>query len=352
MEDYEKILPDDKFEYDNHVIKPPSIERKDQNKRFNTLIIDSRDRNYNLYPNSNDYTVDLDEVYQDVLTIELVSAKVPFSNYLINKTNNVLYFSESTIDIVIVNNDVSKEIQPNLLSIEVPPGNYLKITLAAKIQDLLNAATTHGYTYTVTYTQVTDNYTISSTGYFQLIFNGGTEPYGPQSMEKVTRRDTYGSIVYDNNGRPIVDTVKVGQSRDIYVKQSIARVIGFSRFNRTGDLTYSSDYRCDFSPNNYISLKIVNLSHIDSNQKSIKDSFAIIPTVYSDMEYCQLEVLNVYNSNYTDKKAFTQPKRIGELKLRFYTYDGELYDFQGMEHRLVFNITSLKQNSKYLYAIN
>lgn len=352
MEDYQRILPHDKFEYDNHVIKPPSIERKDQNKRFNTLIIDSRDRNYNLYPNANDYTVDLDEDYQDVLSIELVSAKVPFSNYLINKTNNILYFSESNEDIVILNNDVSPVVQPNLLSIEIPPGNYLKTPLAVVIQDLLNNHPTKSNTYTVTYTQVTDNYTISSDGYFQLIFNGGTEPYGPQSMEKITRRDLYGSIVYDNYGQPIIDIVKVGQVRDIYVKNTIARVLGFSRKNRTDNDTYSSDYRCDFSPNNYISLKIINLNHIDSNQKSIKDSFAIIPTVYSDMEYQQLEVLNIYSSTYTDKKIFTQPKRIGELKLRFYTYDGELYDFQGMEHRLVFIITSLKQNSKYLYAIN
>ena len=352
MNDFQKILPDENFNYDNHIIKPPSIERGEQKRTFSTLIIDSRDRNYNIYPNANDYTIDLDEVYQDVLSIELVSAKVPFSNYLINSTNNILYFSESLTPITIVNNDVSTIMQPNLLSITIPSGNYLKLGLATKIQDLLNTHPIASYTYTVAYTQLTDNFTISSTGIFQLILNGGTEAYGPQSIEKITRRDIYGSIVYDSNGRPIIDNVKIGQQRDIYVKNSIARVLGFSRSNRIGDITYSSDYRCDFSPNNYISLKIVNLHHIDSQQKSLKDSFAIIPTIYSDMEYTQLEVLNIYNTNYTDKKSFTQPKRIAELKLRFYTYDGELYDFQGMEHRLVFNITCLKQSSKYLYAIN
>ena len=92
MNDFQKILPDENFNYDNHIIKPPSIEREEQKRTFSTLIIDSRDRNYNIYPNANDYTIDLDEVYQDVLSIELVSAKVPFSNYLINSTNNILYF--------------------------------------------------------------------------------------------------------------------------------------------------------------------------------------------------------------------------------------------------------------------
>jgi len=118
---------------------------------------------------------------------------------------------------------------------------------------------------------------------------------------------------------------------------------------------YISDFRCDFSPNNYISLKIPTLNHIDAQNTSLKDSFAIIPSLYSDNlnnDGTQLEIVNIENNKYSDTKYFSNPKRLNDLRINFVTYDGELYDFQGLEHRLIFNITCLKQSSRYLYAIN
>jgi ubiquitin-protein ligase len=53
-----------------------------------------------------------------------------------------------------------------------------------------------------------------------------------------------------------------------------------------------------------------------------------------------------FDFNFPENYPFSPPK------VKFYTYDGNLYDFQGLEHRLIFNIICLKQSSRYLYAIN
>jgi hypothetical protein len=60
-------------------------------------IIDSRDRNKQLYPSPSNYEVDLSEEYRDVKEIELLSVQLPKITYTINKNNDQfkLYFGDT-----------------------------------------------------------------------------------------------------------------------------------------------------------------------------------------------------------------------------------------------------------------
>ena len=60
-------------------------------------MIDSRDRNVDLYPKNNDFIIELDEPINDVSELELVSANMPINSYNINEHNNRLYFFVNSV---------------------------------------------------------------------------------------------------------------------------------------------------------------------------------------------------------------------------------------------------------------
>ena len=101
--EYNNIIDFNKYDFSTTpVIKPPTQQERD-NFTNNSLItqklimIDSRDRNTNLYKNNNDFIIELDEPIDDVYEVELVSANMPINSYNINQHNNRLYFFKNTI---------------------------------------------------------------------------------------------------------------------------------------------------------------------------------------------------------------------------------------------------------------
>ena len=95
-------------DYDPLIIKPP-----DRNKTHGNisrhLVIDSRDRDYLLYPNSNKYRVEIPQEWKDVVSLELTLAQIPNTFYNINESNNLFYISDSP---------------DNIVSVEIPEGQY------------------------------------------------------------------------------------------------------------------------------------------------------------------------------------------------------------------------------------
>ncbi len=90
------------FDFSNSsIIKPPTQQQREE-LNHNSLeeqkliLIDSRDRNINLYPKNNDFVIELDEPINDVSELELVSANMPTNAYNINEHNNRLYFFINT----------------------------------------------------------------------------------------------------------------------------------------------------------------------------------------------------------------------------------------------------------------
>jgi hypothetical protein len=54
------------------------------------IIVDSRQRNYSLYPNPNNYFIELFESFHSVERLELTAAMLPKTEYNINSENNLL----------------------------------------------------------------------------------------------------------------------------------------------------------------------------------------------------------------------------------------------------------------------
>ena len=60
----------------------------DSEKISKIIYIDSRNRDINLYKDTNDYTIPLSEVLYGVTEVSLVSAEIPKTHYLIDESNN------------------------------------------------------------------------------------------------------------------------------------------------------------------------------------------------------------------------------------------------------------------------
>ena len=140
--EYNNIIDFNKYDFSTTpIIKPPTQQERD-NFTNNSLItqklimIDSRDRNTNLYKNNNDFIIELDEPIDDVYEVELVSANMPINSYNINQHNNRLYFFKNT-NISFNNNNTNLSLYDNsnlynndiidkskIFYIKIIPNNY------------------------------------------------------------------------------------------------------------------------------------------------------------------------------------------------------------------------------------
>lgn len=280
-----KNLVDNSFKYNNNYIKE------------DYLLIDSRDRNQTDYPNPNNYQIDLNEEYKDILSVSLISSNVPKSQYLINSSNNVLNF----IDV----NSTEFEVQ-------IPIGNYTITELTNQITSSLNAAGSAN-TFSVSSNSKTNKITISSASNFQLLFNGGTETY--------------------NNS-----------TRTIYKENSIGKLIGFSMTDLSGSNSYTSQNQYDLNGPTYVLLHINELNNLDGIKNSIKDAFAKIPFDTNQNEYKFFKESN----DYEVITEFSPPlAKLAQLNIRFLNYDNSLYDFGGLDHTFLLKIKRLNQSQGY-----
>lgn len=266
------------------------------------IVIDSRDRNHDLYSNPNNYQVEFDNVLRSVISIELVSAELPVVQYNVNENNNILHFNEGG----------------STLTAEVTIGQYdTASSLRSALQTALNSATGSSGDYTVSVSTTTRKFTITKgSGTFGLEFVGDTE------------------------------TFVQGQTRTKYKTNSIGPVIGFARSDLSGSLTYTGTNQYNLSGENYVLLYIKELENLESvsGNATIHDNFTKINLDATDNN------IKFYNQldEYISRVVFSPPlASIGQMIIKFYNYDGNFYDFGGREHSLYFKITTYNQPTEY-----
>ncbi len=277
------------------------------------VVIDSRDRNQDDWANPEDYHIDFDNVYKDVLTIELISAEVPKSAYLINTSNNKLFFQETA-------GQVSGG---TFYTAEIPVGNYTATELRAAVETALEDPGASNYTVTVN-TTLTNKFTIQSdlsggATVFNLLFDGGT-----QKFENTTRK--------------------------VYKEGSAGSVLGFNRTDLIGSggaPSFTGQNQFNLNGENYIYLYIKELENLDgiSSSSTATDTFTKITLDVdsnTNVKYYKSE------HDYISKVMFTPPlAKLSQMVIKFYTYNGDLYDFNGLEHSLYFKVVTFNQSSQY-----
>ena len=318
------ILPDD-------FVRTHLDSRNSKNENQHYIVIDSRDRNNVKYPSPygiSDYRIDLSDTYRKCCKIELVYAFIPDSQYVINDNNNVLTISKSLLP----NKDPDLT---NTVDIVIPKGDYNVIStkldtliydaLGEKYSDSLSTAINTSTSslqpnianFKCSYLPLTDNYEITIPDQHSLIFKGDDVLYGEQR-----------------------------ESISSYRENTIGPVIGFdykNYINTSGkDKTFIADFRKDYHRNKNVvlSLKNLNTERMQTINTKVKDSFAIIP---------------IHGNCGKSKQPWPDEKRfsfefvgsypdIDRLDIQFTDYDGNLIDFNGHNHTLIFCITTLNNH--------
>ena len=138
-----------------------SFSKESEYVKNDTIVIDSRDRNTLIYTSNSNYQIDLDEEYKNVLSVELISIDIPKTQYLINNTNNLLYFNSNGFE----------------YTATVPIGNYTIDDLLIALKNSMDTVSSN--TFTISNSTLTNKITISvSISTFDIIFVDKTNHMG------------------------------------------------------------------------------------------------------------------------------------------------------------------------------
>jgi len=238
------------------------------------LHIDSNQRNKNVFEKSCDYSINF-PIINNVQSIQLLSAIIPKSGYVITEHNNLLHFDEGGGELIA----------------ELPIGNYNAFELAEELE--LQMKKNGDFDYNIYIDQRTDKFIIAADAEFELTFNGGTD------------------FNSDDNQQPT----------SVYKLRTIGILLGFSDTDLSGLSEYKGNYNYNLTGPTYVSLHISNMDiphriPLDTNTLiKYYTNCNITPSINCIKELKSFHI-NFYIED-TDK----------------------LYDFNGLDHTLSFKIT-------------
>lgn len=114
-----------------------------------TVLVDSRDRDYDAYPSSSEFVVELPEALKNVSSAVLVSAELPLSYYVFAAARG--------------NTSLTVTVDGFTQTVTVPDGNYTSAAMAAALKSALEAAFVPAV-FTVTFDPVTAKCTLAASG--------------------------------------------------------------------------------------------------------------------------------------------------------------------------------------------
>jgi hypothetical protein len=234
----------------------------------------------------------LDEPIEDVTSVELLSAHVPFSSYIVNKHNNQFVLSYGGF---------------SQATLQVSPGDYTPVGLASELTSVIqNHLQSIGME--VQYDAIKDSYVF------------------------------YGELDFE------LDFTPVACGMDCL--STLSEVLGFNRKRYSSSPLPSgtfphvlkSEFRRNFNEVNYIVMDVDLLTVNTSVNNVVNKSFATI----SKSDYLNTAVVNKI------KKYLNPVTNFDRIRVAFYDYDGNLYDFQNQNHRFELMFETNKVSRKYM----
>jgi hypothetical protein len=286
------VINYDTFDFSKSAIIKPIVENFDDSHRIPTkkmnLIIASNDRDRSTYKTPADYVCSFFEDIQDVLSVELKIASLPFNPYNINSTNNILVLSDGNQD----------------YSMTISSGIYTGATLAAAL---------------------TASYINTIPGFF-VTFNSTSQ-----------HLEFSASVPF---------TIVGPSDASSYIPGGLLKNLGFGPMSQTsqqdtasGLYRMESEYVVNLIPANTIVMNIDTMNVKLSNNNVFNKAYGILAQNQKD---------TMASDTYTIKKHFNPPMpRIDKLHIRFTDINGNPYDFQNIDHFLEFSFESHTNIRKY-----
>ena len=344
-----------------------------------TIIIDSRQRNYSIYPDSNNYLVELMQPHKNVERIELIAAIMPKTEYNVNSENNLLIVTISGIVKQLRLTDGQYFIGSNV----VGSPNYISngdIPVSGLIAEVVSILNTH------------PNSANSFNAFLATVpaVNGGTgSNASPLNRVIITNSSVTFSIDFTNNtftsGSPFR---LLGFKKQIYTSNIVNIIYGSSNTGicTPGNLINSTEFVVNINSiasiydydilddPKYIIMQVEfgnkSADRIESIDIANNQKFAAV--IYDNNES---DTISTYNSTadssgYIQLQQFRPPGRLKALKgqdfdkkiisfdpsftlenfkFSFFKYDNTFYQFHNREHLLTFEIDVADFDPKYRY---
>jgi hypothetical protein len=290
-------------------------------KQSYTFLVDSKTRNKKVNPNPSEYVIDFTTPFKNVVGIEVIDVSIPKTMYNIDYNNNKIFFTFATeIDVLEDNAGTEYYDKSIFTEIELSPGDYITKSFIDKMR----------ITFLTQTTDITVNGVDTPPDLTNLIFFSASRPF-ILDMSQSTMAETIGFDMYTSSDTKYNTkyTYKHYNSKDGFEKlyHSIEVAPGIHRIYAPGMMYLLG--------NKYIILRC----------KEIEEH------MYRSLSYSKyhlgLAKMRLNNYGYNDEKTsflkvpireFHPIGKLSRLTLRFETDSGELYDFKGVNHNLVFAI--------------
>lgn len=362
-------------------IELAKVEREPPNKSKliskHNIVVDSRQRDYTLYPDPNSYLVNLLETYRNVEKIELIAAMVPKTEYNVNSENNLLLLTIGGVQQALYLNIGQYLVGSNTAgSINyVANGNVPLDGLIAEMVRVLNTHVNSAGAFNVflatlppsnngtgsnasvlnriviTNSAVAFSIDFTCTGYTA----GG--PFRLMGFKKAVYNSAIGNTIYGSSDTGVCSSATL-EAQTVYALtiNSLTAVFDYDLIddpkylimqlefgNKSADRVQSIDIATNqkFAMIIYDANEPDNIQTYDSNT-----SVGGNVTLQTDRRPGRLKALK--GSDF-DKKIleFDPPLTLENFKISFFKYDNTLYDFHGREHMLIFEIDIADFDPKY-----
>lgn len=263
-----------------------------------TVLIDSRDREYDAYPDASTYRVMLPNVYKHVEKARLISAEIPASFY-------VFTASAGNTSLRLAIDDVT-------YTATIPDGNYGSSSMSSALATALTQAT--GVTFTVSISRTTRKLTISTADATEFALEASTGP-------------------------------PTGWGLPYY--------LGFERgvAYQSSDGVLVSPRLVSLNPYNYILVDIAELNGLDEGgmygDRVGSGSFAKIPFDALSFDYVYV---NTDNATFPEITLRPRIPTLDRLHISFRFHDGRPVDFRGVENSMMLELVTRepKEDTKAL----
>jgi hypothetical protein len=348
------------------------------------IIIDSRQRDYSIYPNPNEYLVNLMEPHRNVEKIELIAAMMPKTDYNVNSENNLLLVN---IGGVVVNGEIvggtTSQIKLNegqyLIGSNVPgahtfiaDGTSCNFGLVAELKRVLLTVNGNFNVFLATLPTVSGGTGKNASVLNRIVITNSSVPFiidfrnsGFLSGSPF-RIMGFNKQIYASGGNVwIYGSDDVGTCSSTDLISDTVHNISIQAINSIYDYNLKDDPK-------YLIMQLEfgnkSADRVESVDIATNQKFAIV--IYDSNDPDNIET---YNGSASGPVKITIARRPGNLKalkgtdfdkkiltfeppitlenfnISFWKYDNTLYNFHNREHQLTFELDVADYDPRYRY---
>ena len=336
---------------DIHYLKNNSI------KQTCVILIDSKNRDLNLYPNPNDYVIFFNVPFKNVIGFDIIDSSIPRTMYSVDKYNNSLFiYIHPTTDIETFNNVINNLDNKNnkdptfnsiFTEIIITPGDYSLLAFIDEFNNQIKNIFLPKY-----FPNNTDKL-------FQI--NSLSDPTSIRNTIQFICTHPFiinmgDSTIAETLGFYLLTTIELNNINYIYNNIYKKLYISFynnDAINKTKPYYLISPGLICFTGEKYILMR----------SKEIEEhSFGSLAYTNNNLGIAKFRTNNVgFNDEklYITKipiREFHPIGKLSQLSIRFETADRKLYDFKGVNHNFTLAIyyyePSFKQSNEFNSILN